>query len=161
MKNNVCKKKRVWGRGSGSFSPTILWLQKNSTSQEVIKILVTNIEYYNKNYLILTNFKKSNFADICNKLGEVIWCYSTFSTVTVILLSFISTIHSKLSPAPTSKICAIGKGMLVLTLLEVLFAGFIFDLFLRIIIPPYMLFYSNKFVRSIIYNYPIKLHINR
>lgn len=125
----------------------------------MIKILVTNIILYNKNYLKLPIMVIGGYF---LKIREwVIEFYFTFSTVTVRWLSVTSTIHSKLSPASTSSICAMDEGMLVLILLEVLFAGFIFDVFLRIIIPPFIFVHSNKYVRSIIYNYPIKLYIDR
>lgn len=65
----------------------------------MIKISVTNINFYNKNYLILTNFKKSNFMDYVIKLGEGInGVYSDFFIVTVVLASSILTSHTNMSP---------------------------------------------------------------
>lgn len=60
----------------------------------MIKILVTNINFYNKNYLILTNFKKSNKGDTNYK--KIKNSYSFL--ITDIVSVFVSIIHSNVSP---------------------------------------------------------------
>lgn len=90
----------------------------------MIKISVTNIEFYTKNYLMFTNNsikKVSNFRWFFGTLlkNEEKKVYSTFATVTLILSLMLSTVHSILSPALTSKAWAMLTGTLVLT--ELLF----------------------------------------
>lgn len=90
----------------------------------MIKISVTNIEFYTKNYLMFTNNsrkKVSNFRWFFGNLlkNEEKKVYSTFATVTLILSLMLSTVHSILSPALTSKAWAMLTGTLVLT--ELLF----------------------------------------
>ena len=65
------------------------WLHKKRFTEELIKIFVTNIIFYYKNYLIFTNFKNV-YKNINN--GDVLKDYSfTFDTVTLILSLLLST----------------------------------------------------------------------
>ena len=86
----------------------------------MIKILVTNNTIYQINYLRFTeNIRKKSlfFGSVFDRSKKIFEkkVYSTFVTVTVILSLTLSTIHSILSPALTSKAWAMLTGTLVLT----------------------------------------------
>lgn len=128
--------------------PQTLATKKISTSQEVIKILVTNIILENKNYLILTNFKK-NFQTIVLKLGDVIsGVYSAFFNVTVVPVSSILTSQSTVSPGLTSKNFLTCWGIINLAESNLLLPFPTFDLYLNIGIVSFLYFHVNISVRS-------------
>ena len=81
----------------------------------MIKISVTNKEFYFKNYLIFTKNLKNSLLLVSILKNKEKKVYSTFVTVTVILSLLLSTTHSTTSPALTSIIWAIGAGKVVLT----------------------------------------------
>lgn len=66
----------------------------------MIKILVTNIEYYNKNYLILTNFKKSHLFDLVEIIGDSLGGY--FDFLNVIVMPSASTFATQSTKSPRS-----------------------------------------------------------
>ena len=122
--------------------------KKISTSQEVIKISVTNTNIYYKNYLIFTKNSEKKFAVIIDNLikNKEKKVYSTFVIVTLSLSLLLSSIHSILSPICKSSIWAIGLGILVRTelLLVFPFDNFVFCLNNTTIL-------SNLFLTIIIY----------
>ena len=125
------------------------------------KISVTNIDFYCKNYLILTqnfrevvcNFEKNLRVLLKNKEKKV---YSTFVTVTLSLLSSLSTVHSIKSPGLRFNICAIGAGSVVLTELLFVLALLIFvfclniTTILRYIMFCYTYIYNIRYIKLII-----------
>lgn len=122
IKKSFCKKESK-GSLSGNSTPASGY-KKKCYICEMIKISVTNIELYSKNYLRFTKILKKNVWSMDYFLGFLIKKlrkkdYSTFVTVTLILSLMLSTVHSILSPALTSNACAMLTGTLVLT--ELLF----------------------------------------
>ena len=151
MKNNVCKK-REWGQTIGKSNP-LSGYKKIRTSQEVIKILVTNIILYHKNYLILTNFKKSNLKNIFKhmffKLGDVVsGVYSAFFNVTVVPVSSMLTSQLTVSPGLISKNFLTCWGIINLAESNLLLPFPTFDLYLNIGIISFLCFHVNISVRS-------------
>lgn len=90
------------------------WLQKNSFTKDVIKILVTNLILCNRKYLKLPIFEcvKNKVKEKKKLINSV---YSTFDMFTDIISLLLSTAHSILSPGSNSNICAIVNGTVVRT----------------------------------------------
>ena len=97
-----------------------IWLQKIRSRTEMIKISVTNIEFYTRNYLMFTNNPGKKVSNLKLFFGNLLKneekkVYSTFATVTLKVSLLLSTVHSTISPAFMFNICAIGAGSVVLT----------------------------------------------